>query len=101
MTCSSLFTEVEQPSFKKELRSIDDISVGQTVTGVVNNVTPFGVFVDFGVKKDGLIHQSNLSGCKDLGPGDKLECCVIKIERERQRYGLKFKRKLNVVPVLM
>lgn len=37
------------------------MQVGQLLHGVVRNVTPFGGFVDVGLKEDGLIHISELS----------------------------------------
>ena len=86
--------------FKKELRTINDLTIGQLVTGVVRNMTSFGVFVDIGLDKDALIHRSNLAGCNDLGPGDKCECFVINVDESRQRIGLKFKSRKNSVPML-
>lgn len=37
------------------------VQVGQVLHGVVRNVTPFGAFVDVGLKEDGLLHVSELS----------------------------------------
>ncbi|XP_065059999.1 S1 RNA-binding domain-containing protein 1-like [Rhopilema esculentum] len=95
-----LRSELEQPLFKKELRTIDDLAIGQLVTGVVRNMTSFGAFVDIGLDKDALIHRSNLAGCNDLGPGDKCECFVINVDKSRQRIGLKFKSRKNNVTML-
>lgn len=48
--------------------TVDDPSqslVGQKLWGVVRNVAPFGVFVDVGLEKDGLIPQAEVqnAGC--------------------------------------
>ncbi len=91
---------MEQPSFKKGLKSINDLRAGQRVTGVVGNVVSFGVFVDCGVGRDGLIHSSNLNGYKDLGPGDKCECLVLDVDSERGRINLRLVKRELTGPVL-
>ena len=47
--------------FSKELKSIEDVKVGMTVPGIVNNITNFGCFVDIGIKQSGLVHISKLA----------------------------------------
>eukprot|EP00966_Prymnesium_polylepis_P033131 770594-Prymnesium_polylepis.1 len=44
-----------------ELRELSQMRVGQRLRGVVRNVTPFGAFVDVGLKDDGLVHISELA----------------------------------------
>ncbi len=88
---------MQRPSFKKYLKSLSDLQVGQTISGIVANVTSFGVFVDCGVGKNGLIHKSQLAGCSDLGPGDQCECEVLNIDAKRGRFGLRFKSRQNVL----
>ena len=39
---------------------MEDLRIGMILPGVISNITNFGVFVDIGVKQDGLIHISNL-----------------------------------------
>jgi len=95
-----LRSEIEQPTFRRDLSSIDELVVGQCVSGVVSNVTSFGVFVDFGIEKNGLIHQSKLGSASNLGPGDKCDCSVISIDKARLRVGLKFERLKNSMPML-
>lgn len=91
---------MEHPSFDRSLSSIDDLVVGQLVSGVVSNVTPFGVFIDFGIEKDGLIHKNNLGKAENIGPGDRCDCFVVSIEKARQRIGLKLKCMKSAMPVL-
>lgn len=43
------------------VRTIADLHLGMTLSGKVNNITGFGVFVDIGIKENGLIHISQLS----------------------------------------
>lgn len=95
-----LRSDIKQPTFRRDLSSIDELVVGQCVSGVVRNVTSFGVFVDFGIEKDGLIHQSKLGSASNLGPGDKCDCSVISVDKTRLRVGLKFERLKNSMPML-
>ncbi len=44
-----------------DIRSIEDVSEGMVVPGIVTNITNFGAFVDIGVKQDGLVHISQMS----------------------------------------
>jgi len=72
LTLKDIISELEKPgldprakakvfSFDKNIKTISDLRTGQTVPGIVNNITNFGCFVDIGTKESGLIHVSNLS----------------------------------------
>ncbi|KAL1505083.1 hypothetical protein AB1Y20_008842 [Prymnesium parvum] len=80
-----------------ELRDIDQLQVGQTLHGVVRNVTPFGGFVDVGLKDDGLVHISELSAERVEDPHDVIEIGqavivrVVSIDVGRRRLGLSMK----------
>ncbi|MCC8168874.1 MAG: S1 RNA-binding domain-containing protein [Oscillospiraceae bacterium] len=62
------------------------VSVGNIIEGKVISVMPFGVFVDLGNKKSGLVHISEISSkyVKDINQhvkkGDVLKVKVIKID---------------------
>ncbi|MBI5917334.1 MAG: RNA-binding transcriptional accessory protein [Bacteroidetes bacterium] len=43
------------------VRSLEDLTIGMVLPGIVTNVTAFGAFVNIGVKQDGLVHISQLS----------------------------------------
>ena len=72
---------------------------GQKVTGLVTNITDFGVFVDLG-GVEGLIHISELSWGRVGHPnqivrlGQELEVLVMDIAAERCRVALSLKRLL-------
>lgn len=53
--------KIEEPVYDEGVRKIDDLHLGMELTGKVNNITAFGVFVDIGLKENGLIHISQLS----------------------------------------
>lgn len=46
--------------FDVNLKSINDVVVGNVYNGIINNITNFGCFVDIGIKESGLVHISQL-----------------------------------------
>ncbi len=46
--------------FDSRVRTIQDLHQGMILTGIVNNITNFGCFVDIGIKESGLVHISQL-----------------------------------------
>lgn len=54
-------TEESTVEFAPEVTSIEDLSPGMELTGIVNNITAFGAFVDIGLKESGLVHLSQMS----------------------------------------
>lgn len=73
------------------------LQVGQTVTGNVRSIAPFGIFIDLG-GIDGLVHKSELSWNKVNNPesgykvGEEVEAEVIDINHERGRISLSIRR---------
>jgi len=53
--------ELEQISFCEEVKSIDELRIGDSVNGVVRNITDFGAFIDIGLKNDAMLHISQYS----------------------------------------
>ena len=53
--------ELEQISFCEDIKSIDELRVGDSVNGVVRNITDFGAFIDIGLKNDAMLHISQYS----------------------------------------
>lgn len=52
---------IKEFSFDPTLTTIEDVKVGASYPAIVTNMTNFGVFVDMGVKINGLIHISQLA----------------------------------------
>ncbi len=81
-------------AFVPGVESFEQLTVGQTLPGVVNNITAFGAFVDLGIKENGLLHISQLSrkrvnAVSDvLKLGQKLQVKVIDIDPSRRRISL-------------
>ncbi len=70
---------------------------GDRVSGIVTNITDFGVFIDLG-GIEGLIHVSELSWGRVRHPSDvvkydqELDVYVINVDQERSRVALSMKR---------
>lgn len=86
--------ELEEVTYA-DVSELTDLHVGMSLPGVVTNVTRFGAFVDLGIKKDGLIHISQLADryVRDpheiVAPGDTVTVEVLEIDTQRQRVALK------------
>jgi uncharacterized protein len=84
----------EAPSFRDDVRKIEDLKVGMELEGVVTNVAAFGAFVDVGVHQDGLVHVSQLADRFVKNPhdvvkvGDKLKVRVLEVDLVRKRIAL-------------
>ena len=79
---------------RSDIMHFEDVKVGDEFDGTVRNVIDFGVFVDCGVKYDGLVHISKMSKNRinhpsDLvGVGDSVHVRVIDIDYDRHKMGL-------------
>lgn len=88
---------VEETPYDDAVRKIDDLHIGQELTGKVNNITAFGVFVDLGMKENGLIHISQLSERFISSPsevvsiGQNVRVRVMDIDTARGRIALTMK----------
>ena len=88
---------VEETVYDDNVRKIGDLHIGQELSGKVNNITAFGVFVDLGMKENGLIHISQLSDKYVSSPselvsiGQRIKVKVIDIDVARGRLALTIK----------
>jgi uncharacterized protein len=89
----------EAPTFRDDVRKIEDVKPGMELEGSVTNVTAFGAFVDIGVHQDGLVHVSQLSDrfVKDphavVRVGDRIKVRVVEVDLARKRIALTAKSK--------
>jgi len=80
---------------RKQLLST--LSEGQTIKGVVKNLTDYGAFVDLG-GIDGLLHITDISWSRINHPseaikiGEELDVKVIKYDKEEQKVSLGIKQ---------
>ena len=79
------------------VNSIDDLTEGMILPGIVTNITAFGCFVDVGVHQDGLVHISQLTDRFIKDPNEvvklnqKVSVKVTQLDKERKRIGLSMK----------
>lgn len=107
-TLTDIILELEKPGrdpretaeeipYDESIRKIDDLHIGQELTGKVNNITAFGVFVDLGMKENGLIHISQLSERFISSPsevvsiGQNVRVKVMDVDTSRGRIALTMK----------
>lgn len=84
---------------KQKHNVLSNITPGQVLTGTVQRLTDFGVFVDIG-GVDGLVHISELAWHRVEKPsdvvneGDQVKVKVLKVDTEKERISLSIKETL-------
>lgn len=87
-------TQFENFEFNENIHTINDLTIGMIVPGIVTNITNFGCFVDIGVHQDGLVHISRLANKYVTNPNDvvklrqKVMVKVEEIDIPRKRISL-------------
>ena len=88
-----------KPLLKSDILKLEDLKVGMQLQGTVRNVVDFGVFVDIGIKNDGLIHISEITDkyikhpSEVLSVGDIIDCYVLEIFKEKNKVALTMLKK--------
>lgn len=86
--------DFDQPLLKQDVLAMEDLKEGMELQGTVRNVVDFGVFVDIGVKQDGLVHISKMSNKFVKHPmdiasvGDVVTVWVDRVDIDKQRIAL-------------
>ena len=86
--------EIEKPILRKDVLKIENLEIGMKLQGTVRNVIDFGIFIDIGLKNDGLAHISELSKEYIRHPselfsvGDIVTCYVLDILKEKNKVSL-------------
>ncbi|MFN2154761.1 MAG: helix-hairpin-helix domain-containing protein, partial [Anaerolineae bacterium] len=89
--------ELPPPILRQDVLQIEDLAEGMVLRGTVRNVVPFGAFVDIGVKRDGLVHVSQLADryvrdpLEVVSPGDVVQVRVLEVDLDRGRIALSMK----------
>jgi small subunit ribosomal protein S1 len=89
---------VVETEFSAEREALlENLQEGQIVSGIVKNLTDYGVFVDLG-GIDGLLHITDMAWKRVKHPseivnvGDEIDVKVLKFDRERNRVSLGIKQ---------
>lgn len=96
--------QFEVVQFKEGIHSIEQLTPGMKLNGIVTNITNFGCFVDIGVHHDGLVHISEMSDRFVKNPADivqvhqKVSVIVMEIDLQRQRIALSMRSKPSAEP---
>lgn len=87
--------KIVQSQINRDVNSINDLKIGQILTGKISNITQFGAFVDLGIKENGLIHKSNLADYfvkqvnEEVSLHQQVRVEIISLDENRKRIGLK------------
>ena len=88
---------VEQEYSAEREQLLAELQEGNTVKGIVKNLTDYGAFVDLG-GIDGLLHITDMAWKRVKHPsevvnvGDEIDVKILKFDRERQRVSLGMKQ---------
>ena len=88
---------VEQEYSAEREQLLASLQEGNTVKGIVKNLTDYGAFVDLG-GIDGLLHITDMAWKRVKHPsevvnvGDEIDIKILKFDRERQRVSLGIKQ---------
>lgn len=107
-TLTDIVLELEKPGrdprgttehieFDESVNDIADLYIGQELNGKITNMTAFGVFVDIGLKENGLVHISQIcdrfitNPAEAVSVGQHVKVKVIDIDAPRRRIALTMK----------
>ena len=86
--------DFEKPLLRSDILKLEDLKVGMKLQGTVRNVVDFGVFIDIGLKNDGLAHISKLTDkyikhpLEVVSVGDIVDCYVEEIKLDKKKVAL-------------
>jgi protein Tex len=80
--------DLPTPILRSDVLSMEDLHTGLRLSGTARNVVDFGVFIDIGVKQDGLLHRSQIPRYLNINVGDILDVEILNVEKERGRISL-------------
>jgi uncharacterized protein len=107
-TLTDILTELAKPGrdprsgirhfeFADGIYAMSDLIPGMVLPGIVTNITRFGVFVDVGIKQDGLVHISEMADKFVSDPAEivklqqhvKVRVVEVDIPRKRIAFSMK------------
>jgi small subunit ribosomal protein S1 len=88
---------LEQETAERKAITLEHLTPGAVLTGIIKNVTDYGAFVDLG-GIDGLLHVTDISWgrighpSEVLHPGEEVTVQVLKYDHEKDRVSLGIKQ---------
>ena len=110
-TLRDIMQEIEKPGrdprgkakpvrFNESIKSIEDLIIGSSLSGIVTNITKFGAFIDIGIKENGLVHISEMADkfvddpMKILSLGQEVMVRVLAVDIGMKRVQLSMKSQI-------
>lgn len=91
---------LEEERISRKVELLENIHEGEIRTGIVKNITDFGVFLDLdGI--DGLLHITDMTWKRIKHPsemvhlGEELEVIILNVDKDKGRVALGMKQKEN------
>jgi small subunit ribosomal protein S1 len=78
-------------------RKLKDLEPGMVIEGKVTRLVPYGAFVDIGLRRDGMVHVTEMARGYVRDPtdvltvGDVVQVKVLEIDRKKRRVALSMK----------
>jgi small subunit ribosomal protein S1 len=91
---------LEEAVASQKERTLQQLEEGSVVTGVVKNITDYGVFIDLG-GIDGLLHVTDISWGRVGHPSeyfkvnDEVRVVVLHVDREKERVSLGYRQRFE------
>jgi small subunit ribosomal protein S1 len=91
---------LEDEQGKVKVETMSTLEEGKLVSGIVKNITDYGVFIDLG-GLDGLLHITDISWGRVGHPneyfqvGDEVEVVILRFDRDRERVSLGYKQRFE------
>jgi len=91
---------LEEAIASQKERTLQSLEEGSVVTGVVKNITDYGVFIDLG-GIDGLLHVTDISWGRVGHPSeyfkvnDEVKVVVLHVDREKERVSLGYRQRFE------
>jgi small subunit ribosomal protein S1 len=89
---------LEEENSSKKKRTLEGLTEGKVIRGVVKNITEYGAFIDLG-GIDGLLHKTDMSWGRINHPsemfnvGDEVEVVILKFDADKERVSLGHKQR--------
>lgn len=90
-------SKAKEREFTVGIESINDLSSGQEVMGIVTNLTKFGAFLDIGIKESALLHISQIvdryisDPAEVLSINQEVRVKILEIDASRKRISVTMK----------